>query len=231
MAAADVLQRILDAAGNRIANIGTPTTAGDATKTDNSTAPADPAAAAAAGTSLLAAPADHVHQGLHSLHADASANIYGNARLVSGTGVNLSQSGQDITISAAGGSVNKITFAEESQMYASTNTEDILAEYEANFDDIGTAVAGNIQARLTGIVKVQGGTGTYKLYVGATAPGSTAGGTVRATFTSTSTTDESKTNLGSAFSNPGGAVLVQLVAVNGTVAQKSYIRGFEIAIG
>lgn len=37
-----------------------------------------------------------------SLHADASSNLIGNVRLVSGTNITLSQVGQDITVTAAG---------------------------------------------------------------------------------------------------------------------------------
>lgn len=60
--AKDVAQRLLDLAGLRISNLGTPTEAGDATRTDNVQAPL-PASRrnVAAGTSLLASPADHVH--------------------------------------------------------------------------------------------------------------------------------------------------------------------------
>ncbi len=57
----DVAQRDLDQANFRIANLGAPTTAGDATKTDNSTVPLASAGTGSPGTSLLAAPADHVH--------------------------------------------------------------------------------------------------------------------------------------------------------------------------
>jgi len=59
--ARDVAQRDLDQAGHRISNLGAPTTAGDATKTDNTTVPLASSGAGSPGTSLLAAPADHVH--------------------------------------------------------------------------------------------------------------------------------------------------------------------------
>lgn len=231
MAAADVLQRLLDANGNRIAGLATPTTANDATITDNTTAPQNPAAAASAGASFLAAPANHVHQGVHSVHADALANLFGDVQLVSGSGITLSTAGNAITVTASGGSVNKVTFAEECQKYSTTTTTDILAEWAISFDDVDFGLAGNIQARLTGIVKVQGGTGTYNLYVGATAPGSTTGATVRATLSTASTTEVVLQNLGSAFTNPTGVVIVQLTGSNGTASTKSYIRGFEVAIG
>jgi len=57
----DVAQRELDQAGFRISNLGTPTAAGDATKTDNTTVPLASSGAGSPGTSLLAAPVDHVH--------------------------------------------------------------------------------------------------------------------------------------------------------------------------
>jgi len=59
--AKDVAQRDLDQAGFRISNIGAPAAAGDATKTDNTTVPQPASGAGSPGTSLLAAPADHVH--------------------------------------------------------------------------------------------------------------------------------------------------------------------------
>ena len=57
----DVAQRELDQAGFKISNLGNPTAAGDATKTDNTTIPLANAGTGSPGTSLLAAPVDHVH--------------------------------------------------------------------------------------------------------------------------------------------------------------------------
>src|SRR3954451_4712417 len=57
----DVAQRELDQANFKISNLGTPTAAGDATKTDNTTVPLANAGTGSPGASLLAAPADHVH--------------------------------------------------------------------------------------------------------------------------------------------------------------------------
>ncbi len=57
----DVAQRDLDQAGFRISDLGTPTAAGDATKTDNTTVPLANATTGSPGQSFLAAPADHVH--------------------------------------------------------------------------------------------------------------------------------------------------------------------------
>lgn len=59
--AKDVAQRELDQAGFKISNLGNPTAAGDATKTDNTTVPRAESGTGSPGTSLLAAPADHVH--------------------------------------------------------------------------------------------------------------------------------------------------------------------------
>ena len=61
MAAEDVLERQLDAAGRRIRRVGDPVAAKDATFTDNATVPRADSGSGSAGTSLLAAPADHVH--------------------------------------------------------------------------------------------------------------------------------------------------------------------------
>lgn len=224
----DEAQRPLDMSALRVLNLGVPTTDKDATYTDNTTGPANPAAAASAGASLLAAAQNHVHQGVHSVHSDAAANIYGDVRLVSGTGISLTQSGQDITVATTGAAVNKISWAEEKQVSETGTTPGIIAEYNMNFDDCAT---GNIQARLSAIVKASGGTATFKLYTGATSPGATTGGTVRATLTSTSTTFEKQTNLGSAFTNPTGQVLVQITAEGSAGGIKATIRGLEGSIG
>jgi hypothetical protein len=228
MAAADVLQRLLDAGANRIANVGTPTTANDATFTDNSTAPSNPAGAAVAGASFLAAPANHVHQAVHSIHADANAQIFGDIQLVSGSGIALSQVGNVVTVATGAGATNKVTWGDDSKKYSSTNTEDLLAEYAVSFDDAGV---GNIQARITGIISVGAGTGTYRMYTGATTPGSTTGGTIRATISTASVTEVLQQNLGSAFANPTGVVLVQITGQNSTTATKSNIRGMVFSIG
>ena len=225
--AQDEAQRQLDMSNFRISTLGDPTAANDATKTDNATAPANPTSTATAGSSFKASPADHVHQAVHSLHADAAGNLYGDVRLVSGTGITLSQSGQDITVSGAGATVNKITVADDRQVSTPGATEEIIAEFLVNLDDAGGAT---IQARLVGIGKAAGGTATFKLYVGATTAGATAGGAVRATFTTASASFVNLTNLGSGFANPGGAQLVQITSAN-SAANKNTLRGYEVAIG
>jgi hypothetical protein len=57
----DVQERPLDANGHAVRNLGAPTAAKDATFTDNETVPSAIGRTASAGTSLLAAPADHAH--------------------------------------------------------------------------------------------------------------------------------------------------------------------------
>jgi hypothetical protein len=68
-----------------------------------STAPADPAAVAAKGTSTTVAKSDHVHQGVHSI--SASSALYGDVTFSSGTGINLNQVGQNIEIQNTGSAV------------------------------------------------------------------------------------------------------------------------------
>lgn len=227
MASVELLQRKLDADGNEISNLGTPTAPQSATYTDLATQPSD-VGAASPGSSLLAAPADHSHEGVHGVGVDGGAVATGDVNLVSGPGISLQRVGQDITIATSPGSTNKVTISHEGAAYVPGTSESIVREWLVNFDDAGAA---SIKAMLAAIVKASGGLGTYKLWVGATAPGATAGGTVRATFTTSSTTEEMKENLGASFANPGGQKLVQLTAVNDTANEKSYIRGIQISLG
>jgi hypothetical protein len=59
--ARDIAQRDLDQAGHRISNLGDPQDPADATKVDTQTVPKPSAGSGSPGSSLLAAPADHVH--------------------------------------------------------------------------------------------------------------------------------------------------------------------------
>lgn len=229
--AADLLQKQLDANSQRISGLGNPTTANDATFTDNATAPSNPTATASSGSSFKAAPADHVHQAVHSVKADSNPQLNGDVQLVSGSGVSLTQVGQVITVAVTGGLVNKLTWSEEAAGYSSSNAEEIIREWVVNLDDAGTGAGPNIQCRMSAIVKTPAGVATYKMYVGATAPGATAGATVRATFTTSSTTEVTASNQGAAFANPGGQAIVQLVSVSNTVSTKCFSRGTSFSIG
>jgi len=59
--ARDIAQREIDLAGFRVLNIGAPQSANDATHVDAQAVPLPASGAGNPGTSLLAAPADHVH--------------------------------------------------------------------------------------------------------------------------------------------------------------------------
>jgi hypothetical protein len=144
-------------------------------------------------------------------------------------GTSLLASPADHSHPAASGTLNKVGLDYAGAGYSVGIGEEILREWLVNFDD---ATATQIKVFLSGIVKVSAaGTATYNVRVGATAPGATTGSTVHATFTSTSTTEEMKEILGSAFANPTGQKLVQVTADNDTAAVKSYIRGIQVTIG
>lgn len=226
--AIDEAQRQLSMKNFKISDLGDPSAANDVTKTDNTTAPANPAASAAAGSLFKAAPADHVHQGVHSVRGESNPNLYGDVQLVGASGLSVTQSGQVITLTAPGDSINKLQWVDDGQVSSVGTSEDIIREWDINFDDVDT---GNIQFRLSGLAKVTAGTGTWRVYVGATAAGATAGGTVRATFTSTSTSFERKTNIGSAFANPTGQVIVQLTSVNSAGGNTNTGRGWSFSVG
>lgn len=225
--AIDEAQRQLDMGNFKISGLGTPTAANDVTKTDNSTAPANPAASASAGSSFLAAPRDHVHQGLHGVRSESNAYLYGDISLLGVSGITITQAGQDITFTGGGGGSNKIEISEDEQVSMTGTSEEILREYYLNFANLA---AGNIAVTLAALVKVAAGTGTFNIYVGATTAGSTSGGTVRATFTSTSTSFEKKSNTGSAFTNPAGVQLVQITSVN-SGSNKDTMRSYSFEVG
>jgi hypothetical protein len=115
----DVAQRELDQAGFKISNLGNPTAAGDATKTDNTTVPLANAGTGSPGTSLLAAPVDHVHP------AAAGSSAY--SAMVSDPS-EQSQSGPDETVIA------------QFPVDFSPTTPNLIPTFEAIVDvDSGTA--------------------------------------------------------------------------------------------
>ena len=69
------------------------------------TLPVDVGSSAVVGTSGSAAHGDHTHRGVHSLSAQGNSFIYGDAVLVAGSGVTLSQSSGSVTIAAPAGGV------------------------------------------------------------------------------------------------------------------------------
>lgn len=71
----------------------------------DATGPADIASAAAAGTSLVFSHRDHAHRGVVSVNKSGGATLYGAVTLSAGANVTLTQSGQDVAIAAAAGSL------------------------------------------------------------------------------------------------------------------------------
>ncbi len=73
--AEELLRAPLNAANHRVRGLGVPTASKDATYTDNTTVP-QPAGTPSPGSSLLAAPADHVHSNYDLLlFADPESNV------------------------------------------------------------------------------------------------------------------------------------------------------------
>jgi len=93
--------------------------------------------------------------------------------------------------------------------------EEILYEVPIDLDTVpvGTLLTPQWQA----VVAVSyTSTGTFRLYVGSTTPGNTAGGTVRALLSTSSPSDVLATVTGPPFANPGGKVFVQITGINDT---------------
>ncbi len=95
--------------------------------------------------------------------------------------------------------------------------EEIL--YEEPMDLDAVAIGAPITPQWSAVIAVSlASTGTFQLYIGATTPGNTAGGTVRAILTTSSLTAALASVAGAAFANPGGKVLVQIAGINNTPA-------------
>jgi hypothetical protein len=89
MAAEDVLERPLDAAEKRIRRLGDPVAARDATFTDNSAVPSASAGTGSPGSSLLAAPADHVHPAVSVTSLPMRVAAHSTTTLAAGARVTL----------------------------------------------------------------------------------------------------------------------------------------------
>jgi hypothetical protein len=91
----DVLLRELDAGGNAVKSLGTPAAPKDATFTDNTTVPKAAAGSGSPGTSLLAAPADHVHPSPAPMRVAASGTttIAANSRVTLAT---ITRTGKEV---------------------------------------------------------------------------------------------------------------------------------------
>jgi hypothetical protein len=86
---------------NATADVITATTALQGKTQLSAVAPPDVASAGAAGTAnATVANADHTHRGVHTLFAFGNPNLYGDVDLKAGTGISLTQVGQEITIAS-----------------------------------------------------------------------------------------------------------------------------------
>ena len=119
------------------------------------------------------------------------------------------------------------------------SVEEILYEWVAPF----TALPANVSAQLDGIAKVLPViappafiAGTLRVYVGATSPGDTTGGTLVLTSASiTNNADASFNAAGAPFANPGGNILIQITgevtAPGEGPADELHVRGITLTIG
>lgn len=116
-------------------------------------------------------------------------------------------------------------------------TEVILYEWEKTF----TGLAGVITAILTGIWRVLPASvlanGVFRVYIGATTPGDTTGGTVCITANTSVNVETGFTVSGAPFANPGGTQLIQITGevtapgVNPGDLSQADIRGIGLNIG
>ena len=103
------------------------------------------AATGTAGTAnATVANSDHVHAGLHSIAKNGSAQILGDATLTGGTGVTLTQVGNDISIAAGSGS--------------GTGARNYVTNWDAETDTTGWATYADAAANIP--VDGTGGTAT-----------------------------------------------------------------------
>jgi hypothetical protein len=160
------------------------------------------------------------------LRADANPFLTGDVTLLTGAGVVLTQVGQTITIAAAGGAGNKLNVSHDQQEAVNGTTEAVIAEWNVDLADVPAA---NVQARLAALIRTSGGTGTYNLRTGGTI--GAADGTIRATINTASGVYVQDTDIGAAFANPAGQLLVKVTAVNDTVGDDAFIRGIYVSLG
>ena len=115
--------------------------------------------------------------------------------------------------------------------------EVILYEWEKTF----TGLAGTITAILTGIARVlpvgMQANGVFNVYIGATTPGDTTGGTICITFNTGANVETGFTVSGAPFANPGGTQLIQITGqvtapgLNPGDISQADIRGIGLNIG
>jgi len=139
--------------------------------------------------------------------------------------------------SGAGISIDEDGGAQALNFGPAPGTEVILYEWEKTF----TGLAGVITPILTGIARVLPANvlanGVFNVYIGATNPGDTTGGTIRLTFNTSANVETGFTVSGAPFANPGGSQLIQITGqvtapgVNPGNLSQADIRGIGLNIG
>jgi hypothetical protein len=109
-------------------------------------------------------------------------------------------------------------------------TEDIIYEYEV---DLSKLVGGaSIAVQINGVaMSTTGAAVTFNVYLGATAPGDTAGSTLVASANTSSAVEVGISAQGAAFVNPGGLALVQVTGEVTNLSDQAHLRGIFIVIG
>jgi len=142
----------------------------------------------------------------------------------------LSLGGNTPSASPGPGSGALIELSDDEGKVASGLTEVILYEWAVNLTDL--TVGANITVQLNSIIQALGrGNAAFRVYVGATTPGNTTGGTVRASTATASASEITDTVTGAAFANPGGPCLVQITGYGDDASTESNIRGVSVVIG
>jgi hypothetical protein len=210
----DVQQRDLDAAGFEVLRIADPTTPNSATKVGTAIAAVGPANAP--GTSFKAAAEDHVHAGV-------AAILPGD-----GIAVSLPDVQGRVTVSRTPGGADAViaTLDTEAEKSATGTAEQVLAEWNFDFDDLAGA---NILPTLSGLVSADSETsGTFNLRIGGTI--GTPDGDVRATISAAAVAEQQQTDTGAAFPKPAGQTLVKVTGLGSIAGLSARIRGITAVL-
>jgi hypothetical protein len=134
-------------------------------------------------------------------------------------GVVITIGGRVPASSTLGNSISPIEEASGRLTTLGASGEEILYEEPIDLD---TIAAGTILvARWSAVISaLAASVATFRVYVGSTTPGNTAGGTVRATLSTGSPAPVITSVVGAAFANPGGQVLMQITGINDTPATR-----------
>lgn len=131
------------------------------------------------------------------------------------TGPTVVTIGGRIPAAAGGAGVSSIAGEDSTGRATTLNSvgEEIL--YEEPVDLSSVAVGHLLSPTFAGVLSVNSASlGAFKLYLGGTTPGSTAGATLLATISTSSTSKILVTATGAPLPNPGGTVLIQITGIN-----------------